>query len=170
MRPGLTGMEYLWMVNQMRKHLVLGMVLLLLSGSPALGEGPQIGTVKGTKGLVSILRGGATLPAPTYTKVLQSDTIMTGSDGAIGILLEDNTLLALGPMSRLALDKFKFVPAKNEYAMQVRMEQGTFVYISGLLGKLAPHAVQLETPVGTVSMLKESSFMARFPEEAAPKP
>jgi hypothetical protein len=31
------------------------------------------------------------------------------------------------------------------------------------MGKLAPHAVQLETPVGTISMLKETNFMARFP-------
>jgi hypothetical protein len=43
------------------------------------------------------------------------------------------------------------------------MEQGTFVYLSGLLGKLAPHAVQIETPSGNISMLKESNFMVRFP-------
>ncbi|MEJ2202388.1 MAG: hypothetical protein P8X63_15435 [Desulfuromonadaceae bacterium] len=66
-------------------------------------------------------------------------------------------------MSRLALDKFDFSPAKNRYALQLRMEQGTFVYLSGLMGKLAPHAVRLETPAGTISMLKETNFMARFP-------
>lgn len=149
----------------MKQPIVLLATLFFFLAAPAFGQGRQIGTVKGTKGLVSILRGDATIPVQIYAQVLQSDTIITGADGAIGILLEDNTLLALGPMSRLALEKFQFAPAKNEYAMQVRMERGTVVYISGLLGKLAPHAVQMETPAGTISMLKESSFMARFPEE-----
>ncbi len=149
----------------MGRRIIPWAMFFVLIAVPALGESPKIGTVKGSKGLVSILREGKIVPVMTYTKVYQSDTIMTGSDGAIGIMLEDNTLLAMGPMSRLSLDKFQFAPAKNEYAMQVRMEQGTLVYISGLLGKLAPHAVQMETPAGTISMLKESSFMARFPEE-----
>ncbi len=121
-----------------------------------------IGKVKGTRGITTILRDGKYRPAFPNQEVLLSDTIVTGSNGAIGILLEDNTLISMGPMSRVAMDKFTFVPAKNEYAMRLHMMQGTFVYQSGLLGKLAPHAVELDTPVGKISMLKGSDFKAKF--------
>lgn len=121
-----------------------------------------IGKVKGTRGITTILRDGKYSPAFPNQEVLLSDTIVTGSNGAIGILLEDNTLISMGPMSRVAMSKFKFAPAENEYAMRLHMMQGTFVYQSGLLGKLAPHAVELDTPVGRISMLKGSDFKAKF--------
>jgi len=148
----------------MKKPLFWCMVMLLLGGdfAGAVAEMAHIGKVKGTNGMVSILRDGAMTPAFPNMKVYLNDTLVTGSDGAVGILLEDNTLLSMGPMSRLALDKFDFSPAQNKYAMQLRMEQGTFVYLSGLMGKLAPYAVTLDTPAGTISMLKETNFMARF--------
>ncbi len=132
---------------------------------PTFAEQRVVGKVKGIRGLVSILRDGKTKPAFPNDRIYQSDTILTGSDGAIGILLEDNTLISMGPISRVSLEKYTFAPATNEYAMRLNMQHGTFVYQSGLLGKLAPHAVELDTPVGRISMLKEeTSFKARFAE------
>jgi len=143
----------------------LALILLILLPLSALAEEKRvIGKVKGTRGLVSILREGQTKPAFPNDKIYQSDTILTGSDGAIGILLEDNTLISMGPIGRLAMDKFKFAPAKNEYELRLHMMHGTFVYQSGLLGKLAPYAVELDTPVGRISMLKETDFKAKFSE------
>ena len=124
-----------------------------------------IGNVKAYKGLVTIIRGGKNIPARPHMKLLLNDTIMTGSNGSVGIMLEDNTLLSMGPMSKLALEKFIFVPARNKFAMKMQMQQGTFLYLSGLLGKLAPHAVELNTPVGTISMLQGTNFMAQIAEE-----
>jgi len=123
-----------------------------------------IGKVKGTRGLVSILRGSKTKPAFPNDAIYQHDVIITGSNGAIGILMEDNTLLSMGPISRVSMDRFVFSPAQNEYAMRMHFNHGTFVYQSGLLGKLAPHAVELDTPVGRISMLKGADFKAKFTE------
>ena len=140
------------------------LIMLCLFPLSAVAEKRVIGKVKGTRGLVSILRDGKTKPAFPNDNIYQSDTILTGSSGAIGILLEDNTLISMGPISRVSMDKFNFSPARNEYEMRLHMMHGTFVYQSGLLGKLAPHAVELDTPVGRISMLKETSFQARFSE------
>lgn len=143
------------------------LAVLLLCTIPllAFAEARVIGKVKGLRGLVSILRDGKTKPAFPNDRIYQSDIILTGSDGAIGILLEDNTLISMGPISRVRMDKFTFEPATNEYAMRLNMQHGTFVYQSGLLGKLAPHAVELNTPVGRISMLKEdTNFRAKFAE------
>jgi hypothetical protein len=140
------------------------LIILALMVASAMAEGRQIGKVKALRGMVSIIRDGRTFPAFPNKEVLLSDVIITGSDGAVGILLDDETLLSMGPISRLAMNKFDFSPATNKYAMQLGMQHGSFVYRSGLLGKLAPHAVTLDTPVGTISMLKESNFMAKFDE------
>jgi hypothetical protein len=138
--------------------------LLLLCVFPlaAVAEGRIIGKVKGTRGLVSILRDGKTKPVSPNDSIYQNDTILTGSDGAIGVLLEDNTLISMGPIGRISMDTFKFAPAKDEYELRLHMMHGTFVYQSGLLGKLAPHAVELHTPVGRINMLKDTSFKAKF--------
>ncbi|MDK9709427.1 MAG: FecR domain-containing protein [Desulforhopalus sp.] len=143
------------------------LALLLCLSFPLTSSAEQraIGKVKGLRGLVSILRDGKTKPAFPNDRIYQSDTILTGSDGAIGILLDDNTLISMGPISRVSMEKYTFAPASNEYAMRLNMQHGTFVYQSGLLGKLAPHAVELDTPVGRISMLKEeTNFKARFAE------
>ena len=140
------------------------LIFLLLAGN-VLAESPSIGKVKGTRGLVSVIRSGKTIPLLPGMPVMLDDVLLTGSDGAVGLLLDDNTLLSIGPISRLALNKFDFSPATNKYAMQLGMQKGTIVYRSGMLGKLAPHMVTMETPVGTISMLKESNFMAKFDGE-----
>lgn len=143
----------------------LALLLLIFLPLAALAEEKQvIGKVKAIRGPTSIVRDGTTRPALANDKIYQSDTILTGSDGAIGILLEDNALISMGPISRLAMDTFKFAPAKNEYELRLHMMHGTFVYQSGLLGKLAPYAVELDTPVGRISMLKETDFKAKFSE------
>jgi hypothetical protein len=149
------------------KKPVICFILILFWGllTVSFAETPHIGRIKGTKGIASIQRSGKMIPAFPQMKVYLNDILITGSDGVVGVLLEDNTLLSMGRMSRLTLDKFDFAPAENKYALQLRMEQGTFVYLSGLLGKLAPHAVQIETPSGNISMLKESNFMVRFPRD-----
>ena len=148
----------------MKKTAASCLTILMLCLYPILSmaEDVVIGKVKGTRGFVSIQHNGKTKPAFPNDKIYLSDTIITSSNGAIGILLKDNTLISMGPISRLAMKDFKFSPAKNEYAMRLQMIRGTFVYQSGLLGKLAPHAVTLDTPVGRISMLKGTDFKARF--------
>ncbi|MGB5156154.1 FecR family protein [Desulfobacterium sp. N47] len=148
----------------MKKPVVFVIILLLWGlSNTSFADMQHIGKIKGTSGIVSIQRNGKMIPAFPNMKVYLNDSLITGSNGVAGILLEDNTLLSMGSMSRLALDKFDFSPANNKYALQLRMGQGTFVYLSGLMGKLAPNAVKIETPSGTISMLKETNFMARFP-------
>lgn len=152
----------------MKKVLLAIPLLFMLSVFTAYGMEKHVGKIKGTRGIVSISRSGKIIPAFPETKIYLKDLILTGSDGAVGILLEDNTLISMGPISRLSMDKFDFSPAKNKYAMRLQMQQGSFVYLSGLLGKLAPHAVELNTPVGKISMLQETNFMANFPSQESP--
>lgn len=151
-------------MNRFLSGLLALFIIFSLPVITAFASEKSIGKVKGTRGLVSIMRNGKTKPAFPNDEIYQNDIIITGSNGAIGILMEDNTLLSMGPISRVSMDRFVFSPAKNEYAMKMHFNHGTFVYQSGLLGKLAPHAVDLQTPVGRISMLKGADFKAKFTE------
>jgi hypothetical protein len=90
----------------MKKTALSRLSILILCLYPmvvSMATETLIGKVKGTRGLVSIQRNGKIKPAFPNDKIYISDTIITSSSGAIGILLEDNTLLSMGPIGRLAL-------------------------------------------------------------------
>lgn len=70
----------------------------------------------------------------------------------------------MGPLSKLGMDKFVFTPSKNKFGMQVSMQQGSFVYLSGLLGKLAPLSVNIQTPVGKIKYAQKDKFYGPIPK------
>src|SRR5581483_6008286 len=85
--------------------LLAGLIVAL--AAPAWGADP-IGQIKSASGAVAIERTGATRPGTAGDRVLQSDVVSTGPDGAVGITFDDNSMMSLGPDSTLALDSFTF--------------------------------------------------------------
>jgi len=128
---------------------VLLMVLMLPGYSRAEGE---IGSIKTLKGKVFIIRGGTTLPAEEGAAVFQEDLLKTGYNGALGVILKDDTTLSLGPGSELSLKEYVFEPRENRFSVILRILKGTFVYMSGVIGKLAPDSIRLETPDSTIAV------------------
>ena len=45
------------------------------------------------------------------------------------------------------------MPDKSKFSLLAKMIKGTFVYISGVIGKLSPESIQLETPAGVIAIL-----------------
>src|SRR3984957_4911317 len=80
---------------------------LPLVSSPRAQEKP-IGQVKTATGDVAILRNSNRIPAKPGDSVFQKDTIETGADGAIGITFTDNTVMAAGPNSEVAMEEYTF--------------------------------------------------------------
>jgi hypothetical protein len=135
------------------KRRVCGLFVALLCAAPARGEqGERIGRVRTLEGAVSIERGGASVPAAVGGDIHRGDVIRTGKPGAVGIVLDDDTTISLGSGSELAMVDFAFVPKEGKFALVVRMAKGTFAYLSGLIGKLAPGKAQLQLPDATISM------------------
>jgi hypothetical protein len=67
----------------------------------------------------------------------------------MGIVLQDNSTLSLGPRTKLILSKFVFAPADKKFSMVVRITRGTMAYLTGLMGKMKPEAVRFETPTAS---------------------
>ncbi len=135
----------------LRTLLLLVATSLFFAGS-VFGEDRTIGSLKTVDGAAFIDRAGVTLVATPGLKLQQGDTLRTGSDGSLGAIFRDDTLLSLGPESELTIDEFVFSPGENKMAMVLRMLRGLAAYVSGNMAKLAPDAVRFETPVGTVGV------------------
>jgi hypothetical protein len=118
---------------------------------PAIAQ-ETIGIVRSSAGDATVIRGPRVLPAAPGTKLFAGDILSTGPDATLGIFLEDDSTLSLGPGSRLAIKEFAYTPAEGKLGLLARLTRGTMAYISGFIGKLAPEKVRFETPVATIGI------------------
>lgn len=127
-------------------------LVLLPPSSPALAAGDTIGSVKNVTGSAAVVRDGSSLPAVPGLKLRSGDTLETGPDGRLGVILRDDSLISIGPASRVAIEKFLFAPADGQIGLTARILRGTMAYLSGLIGRLAPESATFVTPVATIGV------------------
>ncbi len=127
--------------------------LLSISGEvfPA-DSSPTIGTLQKVNGTATVLRQDQILPAQAGMEIQAHDTLRTGSDGSVGMVFKDDTLLSLGPDSSLVVDDFVFAPRQGKFSIVLRMMKGTAVYLSGLIAKLSPDSVRFLTPSASIGI------------------
>jgi hypothetical protein len=130
--------------------LLVALFLLAVAGAAVAGE--TIGVVRTASGDAAVTRVGETLPASPGLKVMVGDTLVTGRDGSLGVILRDNSSLSIGPESRLVLRSFLFSPAEGKFDLVARITGGTMAYLSGLIGKLSPESARFETPTATIGI------------------
>jgi hypothetical protein len=138
--------------------------LISLSGF-ALAAGPAraadpIGQVKTASGTVSVQRGDTSVALATGDRVFQSDVLSTGPDGSVGITFADNSMLSLGPDSRLSLDQFRFDTTTHAGAFDASLAAGTLAVKSGQIVKQTPEAMQVRTP-GALLGVRGTEFVVR---------
>ncbi len=130
-------------------------VLLAVSlwGVPVRAQTPpSIGLVKIATGAAFVLRAGASLPATPGLVLFETDSLRTGPDGALGVSLNDDTRISLGPTSEARLAQYQYKPAQGALALVLTVVRGAAVYVSGQIAKLSPDAVRLETPSAIVGV------------------
>ena len=129
------------------------LVLLCTIASPAAAQDRQVaGRIKVASGSAFVVRDGASVPAQAGQVVFESDGIRTGGDGKIGVTLNDDTRLSLGPNSELKLERFTFAPAESRFNLVLKFVSGAATYVSGRIAKLAPDFVRLETPASIIGV------------------
>lgn len=141
-------------------------MLLLLTGAAGAQEtGAAIGTIKVADGDVSVQRNGSVTPASEGLDVQREDTLLTGAGGALGVTLNDGTLISLGPNSRFELAEFEFAPQRNSFSFFGKILEGTMVYQSGRIGHIAPEKTRIETPLSVIAV-RGTRFAVRVPSGA----
>jgi hypothetical protein len=125
-------------------------VILYAIGLPAHAEEAPVGFIKTLSGTVRVIHSGAVATGGLSMPIYEQDRLETGGDGECGVTFRDNTRISLGPNSRIELKRFVFKPATEQYGFILDLAYGTLEYISGLLEKLAPETMSIETPGFTV--------------------
>ena len=111
-----------------------------------------VGTLRKVSGTAAVVRQDQLLPAKAGMEIQANDLLRTGSDGSIGVVFQDDTVLSLGPGSELVIDEFVYAPREGKLSLVLRMMKGTAVYLSGLIAKLAPESVQFVTPSASIGV------------------
>jgi hypothetical protein len=153
------------MKNPLTAALLLA-ALFLPDGAGAAVAGETIGVVRSASGDASVTRGEYTLPAAPGLKLMVGDTLGTGRDGSLGVILRDDSSLSIGPGSLLVLRSFLFSSSEGKFHLVASITRGTMAYLSGLIGKLAPEKARFETPTATIG-IRGTRFTVKVGEPSA---
>jgi hypothetical protein len=136
------------MTTSFARSLIAAAALFAAWTAPAA---EPIGQIKTATGTATVERAGGTAPAAVGQRVYETDTLVT-TDGTIGITFADNSMMALGPNSRLSLDEFKFDPTTHDGRFNASLAKGTLTVKSGQIVKQTPEAMRIKTPAALLGV------------------
>ncbi|KJH84627.1 hypothetical protein UF78_01990 [Stutzerimonas stutzeri] len=139
------------MLQGVRPLLIAGLLTLAPVGQAQELIEP-IGYIMKVQGEATVTSRGQTIDAALGQAVILGAVLRTGAQGSMGLTLSDNTVLSFGPNSEFAVDEYAFEPAREELRLSARITRGTLNFISGVIAKLRPEAVELKTPTGTIGV------------------
>ena len=131
----------------------------LLGFAPAVWA-DDAGQIKTLSGAVYLERDGQRLPVRAGMPVRQSDTLVTGADGAVGVTFTDNSLLSVGPNSVLAIDRYAFDSTTHRGEFDASLRKGTLAVISGKMVRQSPDAMRVRTPASIMGV-RGTEFVVR---------
>jgi len=112
-----------------------------------------VGHVETLVGSVTVTRAdGARAVVEAGDPVFQGDVIETGPDGALGIVLADNSAFSMGADGAITLDDMVYDPGAQEGSVALSVTQGVFTFVSGEIAKTDPEAMTINTPVATIGI------------------
>jgi FecR protein len=130
--------------------LALCLPALLLAGTPVLAApGDAIGSAVTVVNLVTAKLEQDQRELAKGDDVRQQELIEVASDGRSELVLRDKTKLALGPGSRLLLDKFIYDPDISGGAIVMDLVRGSFRFITGIAAK---PAYVIRTPTAAITV------------------
>lgn len=128
-------------------HVALALALPLSAANAASTQ--PIGSALTVVNLVTAEIDRDTRTLAAGDKVHQDENIDVSADASSELKLDDDTKLALGPGSKLKLDKFVFDPKKNSGSIVLNLVKGTFRFMTGVAKK--PTYV-IRTPAAAITV------------------
>lgn len=122
-------------------------------------EAPS-GIVKTVSGIAYIDHNGQRFAAQIGSPVFLRSQLVTGPNSSIGVTFRDQTVMALGPDSHLVIDQYLFSPNDGKVGLVATMARGTLNYVSGLIAKLKPDGVNVNTPTAVIGV-RGTQFVVR---------
>src|SRR6266545_1400834 len=110
---------------------VLAAVYGIFLGSSTVGWAQQrpesIGDAIAVHGVVSVMHAGSSVPAPLTARqpIFAKDTIETGGQSKVKVLFHDDTVLTMGPQTRVELAEYLHDSDQHVRRMTVKLLHGT---------------------------------------------
>jgi len=124
-------------------------VAFLTSGSVGAQAQQSIGSAETTRNDVKRELNAATAPLNPGETVFRDEVVRTGADSTSKLVFLDSTNLAVGPISRVVLDKFVYDPASTSQTMAINMAKGVFRFTTGVMNK---GAYTINTPTAAIGV------------------
>jgi hypothetical protein len=128
----------------MKKFFIAIIIVIICYTSPAHTEDQRTGFVKNVSGKAFIERNKIIKSANVKDGLLEKDILITGQDGSMGVILQDNSVMSIGPNTRVIISKFLFNPAAEKLSFTAQVKKGTVVYLTGLIAKLNRNGVRFD--------------------------
>ena len=119
-------------------------------------------------GEVTALTGDATLSRQTDNidvtkglKLLENDLLTTASRSKAQVVLNDDTVITIGPESEYLFERFQ---ESGEVEVMMQLKRGFFKTVTGKIGKIAPQRFKIKTKAATIG-IRGTQFMAYVQDE-----
>jgi len=137
---------------RMRRFGILAVAILsqIVLGGVAVADTVDAGKAVGVNPSASNISGAKTTTLVVGSDVLMGDKIVTGPNGQVQLIFNDDTHLVVGPGSALIVEKY-LLRGKDKSVRQFAINSlsGTFRFITG---KSDHSAYTINTPTGTIGV------------------
>ncbi|MGE0120092.1 MAG: VWA domain-containing protein [Dongiaceae bacterium] len=128
-------------------------------------SGDPIGAVRQATGQVLIVHSDGTSEAAAVgLPVFANDIVATGPGAAVEIMFLDSTTFALGANGQMRLDSLIYDPAGSNNGLDATVVKGSFVFITGQIGKSEGEGVSIDTPAGSIGIRGTSGAGTQDPQ------
>jgi hypothetical protein len=122
-----------------------------------------VGYVKTVAGDAVVVTGGQTQKAAVGTPVHVGSLLRTGPQSSLGVTFKDETVMSFGPNTELTVDEYLYEPSRGKLRMNSKLAKGSLNYVSGVIAKLQPDAVSVQTPSGLIGV-RGTQFLIKVEE------
>jgi hypothetical protein len=137
---------------KLASRLMLSAVFFLCLSTIDAAAEEFVGLVKSVEGQASLSRGSETEAVVPGMEIKMGDILKTGDSGAVGLIFSDDTVIAMGPRTEVAVEDYLFEPIEGKLSFIASILRGTISYLSGQIAKLSPESVKLLTPAATIGV------------------
>jgi hypothetical protein len=120
--------------------------------SAEAAQGLPVGFVKTVTGQAFIVTNGRPKPANIGSPVMVGSIIKTATNSTLGVAFKDSTLMSFGPETELRVEEYLYAPTEGKLRFGSNLVRGTLNYVSGVIAKLKPEGVTVNTPTGMIGV------------------
>ena len=117
--------------------------------APALAAPRNIGATQTANNQVSRELAGAAARLNAGDPVFRNEIVKTGRQSTAKLVFLDSTNLAVGPISRVVLDRFVYDGGESAQTVAVKLSKGLFRFTTGALDK---NAYSVTTPTAAIGV------------------